>query len=284
MRHPPRPSVGRARKVVPPRRGVCPRALREPGERSRTVALPRDLRRESGSRRKQYGESAPVREDLDVLERRGDSAPADERRRAAMSASHGPFLVLALSLLMACREAPGRHDNIAERDTSGPLAAEPPQIVVAAAGPPERDPLESAPMETRSAPLDISGERLEAAWPTLLGKRVRLTAKIERAVDTTRVLVRASGRVFLVNLSPRGSGVALPHGPSWCLVRRSWPFTARRWWWSSCSTRTSRERGQVRRRSWERFYRGSSAPSRTRGPILEHSRRPHEALQRPRDP
>lgn len=120
-----------------------------------------------------------------------------------MSASHGPFLVLALSLLMACREAPGRHDHIAERDTSGPLAAEPPQIVVAAAGPPERDPLESAPTETRSAPLDISGERLEAAWPTLLGKRVRLTAKIERAVDTTRVLVRASGRVFLVNLSPK---------------------------------------------------------------------------------
>lgn len=99
-----------------------------------------------------------------------------------MSASHGPFLVLALSLLMACREAPGRHDHIAERGTSGPLAAEPPQIVVAAAGPPERDPLASAPTETRSAPLDISGERLESAWPTLL--------------------VRASGRVFLVNLSP----------------------------------------------------------------------------------
>ncbi len=117
-----------------------------------------------------------------------------------MSASHGPFLVLALSLLMACREVPTRHDNIAERDTSGPLAAEPPQLVVAAAGPPERE--ESAPTETRSAPLDISGERLEAAWPTLLGKRVRLTAKIERAVDTTRVLVRAGGRVFLVNLSP----------------------------------------------------------------------------------
>lgn len=118
-----------------------------------------------------------------------------------MSAGHGLLFVVALSLLMACREAPGRHDNIAERGTSGPLAAEPPQIVVAAAGPPERDPLESAPTETRSAPLDISGERLEAAWPTLLGKRVRLTAKIERAVDMARVLVRAGGRVFLV-ISP----------------------------------------------------------------------------------
>jgi hypothetical protein len=51
-------------------------------------------------------------------------------------------------------------------------------------------------------PIDVSPDRLATAWPTLLRKRIRLRASVERAVDFTQVIVRAGGRSFLVSLAP----------------------------------------------------------------------------------
>jgi hypothetical protein len=78
----------------------------------------------------------------------------------------------------------------------------------------------------REKPLAISPERLAATWPTLLGKRVRFKAAITQALDPTRVLIRAGGRQFILNLPPEriwtgtkthvfqvlGAGLAPVHG------------------------------------------------------------------------
>ncbi len=128
-----------------------------------------------------------------------------------MTPARGAWLVLALPLLMACREASPRVDDASvptEREPTEPSWGAPPR----AAEPPPEPPRPAARVsaERRAPPLDLSAERLESAWPSLLGERVRLRAKIERAIDLTRVLVRAGGRRFLVNLRPTRlwSGVA----------------------------------------------------------------------------
>jgi hypothetical protein len=50
--------------------------------------------------------------------------------------------------------------------------------------------------------LDVNPRRLSATWPTLLGKRVRFPARIERSLGITEALVTSGGERFVVMLPP----------------------------------------------------------------------------------
>lgn len=124
-----------------------------------------------------------------------------------------PVLValVSWSLTVGCdrRSAQERSEPVeATHQTGLPLpsttpAVDPPQPVAVA--PIAAPTAPSAPSTTGCQTLDISPHRLSAAWPTLLGKRVRLSARIERSLGITDALVVAGGERFVIMLSPSDS-------------------------------------------------------------------------------
>jgi hypothetical protein len=72
---------------------------------------------------------------------------------------------------------------------------------------PTPDPTSAAPRESASARVcarapKVSPEELAASWPSRLGQRVRMKARIEQAVDLTHAIVRAGSKHFSVLLTP----------------------------------------------------------------------------------
>ena len=62
-------------------------------------------------------------------------------------------------------------------------------------------------------PPQITGVELTARWPQLIGRHVRLAARIESAIDFTSVLASANGRRLVIAMPPATiwSGVQSQH-------------------------------------------------------------------------
>lgn len=51
-------------------------------------------------------------------------------------------------------------------------------------------------------PPRVSGAALAAEWPRRIGQRIRLQARVEQALDVTRVITIAGGHRFAVMIAP----------------------------------------------------------------------------------
>jgi hypothetical protein len=119
---------------------------------------------------------------------------------------HRLFVLLVVLMSTSCGKSRGEDPATAPPTTiAAPRIVSPPTIA------PELPPGPSATVPSCAPPLRVTGGALATRWPALIGRQVRLRARIERAIDFTDAFVTADGRRFVVSLAPdeMWSGVQL---------------------------------------------------------------------------
>jgi hypothetical protein len=115
------------------------------------------------------------------------------------------LLATWLAASAGCRQRPTPPEETAKPAaiaTSSAAEAAASTVVTAPGPPTKTKDTEGEDRDDGDAPIELGGDRLMKMWPTLVGKRVRMRAKVERALDVTRAVVSADGSTFLVNLAP----------------------------------------------------------------------------------
>lgn len=116
------------------------------------------------------------------------------RPAASLPDVRAPVLLLLLAL-SACRGGePPRPAPDAQPVATEAVASPPPSA-------PPSPPALDAPNPCAQV-VTLDGPTLHATWPQRLGQRVRLRARVERALDLTTALVTAGGRSFVVLVGP----------------------------------------------------------------------------------